>query len=151
MSKSIEILHEKSEKAKNSLDIQDWLVAHLANFLDLDPNTVDIYQDFADYGLSSVEMVNVSGDLEEYLGCRLDPMLVLERPNIYALSDYLANGVGAAACDRPGTDPEAQQLLAGLDQLSDEEVDQLLNAMLSEQGLTEEKFAIDRSLGNADE
>ncbi|MCM1984982.1 acyl carrier protein [Lyngbya confervoides] len=151
MSKSIETLQEKSKEAKKYHEIQSWLVAHLAHSLDLDPDMVNIHQDFTDYGLSSVEMVNISGDLEEYLNCRLDPMLVLERPNIHALSDYLANSTSAKVSDRASFHPEAQQLLAELDTMSDEEVDQLLNTMLSAQELTEEKFAVNRSLGHADE
>lgn len=113
--------------------IQTWLVSHLAELLERQPEQIDLHTDFTDYGLNSVEMVNISGEMETFLGRRLDPMLVLEYPNIQVLSEYLGQTtqpVGPAKTVDPASDP--RQLLSNLDQLSDEEVDGLLNSMLSE-------------------
>jgi acyl carrier protein len=113
--------------------IQAWLVSHLAELLERQPEQIDLHTDFTDYGLNSVEMVNISGEMETFLGHRLDPMLVLEYPNIQVLSEYLGQTtqlVGSTGTVDPASDP--QQLLSNLDQLSDEEVDGLLNSMLSE-------------------
>ena len=114
--------------------IQTWLVTRLAEQLDVPPEEIDIRQDFTEYGLNSIEAVNLSGGLEHFLGCRLEPTLVWDYPNIYTLVQYLAGGSASAGLEAP-TDPEiqpadAQQLLANLDQMPDETVDALLNSML---------------------
>ncbi len=72
--------------------IQGWLIDKLAEVLELEPNQIDIRQDFEEYGLESAEAINLSGDLEDYLGCRLPPTLLWEYQNIEALAQYLATG-----------------------------------------------------------
>lgn len=69
--------------------IQSWLVSKLAERLKLEPDDLDIHQDFADYGLSSIEAVNLSGELENFLGCRLSPTLLWDYPTISLLAEYL--------------------------------------------------------------
>lgn len=72
--------------------IQRWLIDRLAEILELEPSQIDVGQDFEDYGLESAEAINLSGDLEEYLGCRLPPTLLWDYPNIGALAQYVASG-----------------------------------------------------------
>jgi acyl carrier protein len=121
---------EKVVRSKSAAEIQEWLISHLATSFELDPHSIDVQQDFMEYGLNSIEMVNISGELEEYLGCRLDPTLILNHPNIQVLSDFLAEFTAALPGDRPKTAQEAQQILANIDEMSDEDVDKLLNTML---------------------
>ncbi len=121
---------ESINESINALKIKNWLVFHLSTSLELDPQSINVDQDFTEYGLNSIEMVNISGELEEYLGCRLDPTLVLDYPNIQALSDYLAND--AMLSSRPQPAQSAQEMLANLDEMSDEDVDKLLNTMLTD-------------------
>lgn len=71
--------------------IQGWLIDKLAEILEIEPNQIDIGQDFEEYGLESAEAINLSGDLEDYLNCRLAPTLLWEYQNIEALVQYLAN------------------------------------------------------------
>ena len=71
--------------------IQGWLIDKLAEILEVEPNQIDIGQDFEEYGLESAEAINLSGDLEDYLGCRLPPTLLWEYQNIETLVQYLAN------------------------------------------------------------
>lgn len=123
---------EKVVRSKSAAEIQEWLISHLATSLELDPKTIDVQQDFMEYGLNSIEMVNISGELEEYLRCRLDPTLILNHPNIQVLSDFLAEFTTALPGDRPKTAQEAQQILANIDEMSDEDVDKLLNTMLED-------------------
>ena len=70
--------------------IQGWLIDKLAEVLELEPNQIDVGQDFEEYGLESAEAINLSGDLEDYLGCRLKPTLLWDYQNIEALAQYLA-------------------------------------------------------------
>jgi len=77
--------------------ITSWLVTQLAERLDLPVEEIEIHKDFTEYGLNSIEAVNLSGNLENFLGRRLDPTLLWDYPNIQALALYLANQ------DRPQT------------------------------------------------
>ena len=70
--------------------IQGWLIDKLAEVLELEPNQIDVGQNFEEYGLESAEAINLSGDLEDYLGCRLPPTLLWDYQNIEALAEYLA-------------------------------------------------------------
>lgn len=78
--------------AFNAEAIQGWLIDKLAEVLEIEPNQIDVGQDFEEYGLESAEAINLSGDLEDYLSCRLPPTLLWEYQNIEALAQYLANG-----------------------------------------------------------
>ena len=69
--------------------IKSWLVSQLAERLELDTHEIDIERDFTDYGLNSIEVVNLSGELENLLGRRLPPTLLLDYPTIEALAEYL--------------------------------------------------------------
>ncbi|MEL6578170.1 MAG: aminotransferase class I/II-fold pyridoxal phosphate-dependent enzyme [Cyanobacteria bacterium J06621_12] len=77
--------------------IQGWLIDKLAEVLEIEPNQIDVGQDFEEYGLESAEAINLSGDLEDYLDCRLPPTLLWDYQNIEALAQYLANGNLTAA------------------------------------------------------
>lgn len=74
----------------SSREIQDWLIAHIAELLNVAPGIIDIREPFASYGLSSLDLVSLSGDLEETLGRRLSPTLAYDYPNILTLARYLA-------------------------------------------------------------
>lgn len=69
--------------------IKSWLISQLAERLELNTNEIDIERDFIDYGLNSIEVVNLSGELENLLGRRLPPTLLLDYPTIEALAEYL--------------------------------------------------------------
>jgi 8-amino-7-oxononanoate synthase len=70
--------------------IQGWLIDKLSEILEIEANQIDVSQDFEEYGLDSAEAINLSGDLEDYLGCRLSPTLLWDYQNIEALAKYLA-------------------------------------------------------------
>jgi len=74
----------------NTREIQDWLITHVAELLNIAPRAIDIHDPFANYGLSSLDAVTLSGDLEELLGRRLSPTLAYDYPSILTLSLYLA-------------------------------------------------------------
>jgi Acyl carrier protein len=71
--------------------IQGWLVGQLAERLGLEALEIDVEEDFANYGLNSIEAINLSGDLETILGRRLPPTLLWDYPNICTLAKYLAD------------------------------------------------------------
>ncbi len=80
-------VQKTSEKADV---IQDWLINHLAKRVNVNPQTIDVREPFARYGLDSVQAVDLSAELEDWLDCKLSPTLVYDYPNIALLSRYLA-------------------------------------------------------------
>ena len=58
--------------------IQRWLVAKLAELLEIEPSAIDIQAPFASYGLESVDLVGLSGELEEWLKRELSPTLLYD-------------------------------------------------------------------------
>ncbi len=122
----------------SAADIQGWLKAYLATSLDLSPEEIDIDTDFVDFGMNSMSMIDVSGELETLLGRRLDPTLVLDYSNIRALSEYLVDDSDGSSLPRPSLPSDVDQLLSKLDVMSDDEVDGLLSSMLSEHDVAHE-------------
>lgn len=122
---------------EDATTLQLWLVNQIAERLRIEPDEIDIQEDFADYGLNSIEAVNLSGDLENLLGRRLPPTILWDYPNIQELAQYLAQDTSQdtlCQSQRQTVSPEeAQQLLNQLDQLSDAEVDALLHSLLSDE------------------
>jgi amino acid adenylation domain-containing protein len=70
--------------------IQAWLTARLSELLGVSVDELDPQLPFDSYGLSSVDAVSLSGELEEWLNRSLSPTLIYEYPNIAALAKYLA-------------------------------------------------------------
>ncbi len=77
---------ESSQTRKN---IESWLVVKLAERLEVKTDDIDIHKDFIDYGLNSIEAVNLSGELENFIDRRMPPTLLWDYPNISALAKYL--------------------------------------------------------------
>jgi len=88
--------------------IQAWLVSHLAQQLNVDPESIDVSSRFTRYGLSSLEAVSITGDLEDVLGRRISPTLLYDYPTIAALSAYLGGetaGISSAAAPAEAITP----------------------------------------------
>lgn len=126
-----------SASSRSEPELVQWLRVRLARQLELEPDQIDTQKDFADCGLSSVEAVNLSGDLENFLGCRLPPTLLWDYPTIETLARYLASeNSSSSTIDPPmATDSgdDAMALLSQLEGMSDTEVETLLNSMLSQE------------------
>ena len=79
---------EESSQKQNQ--IQDWLVASLADRLGITASEIDINEPFASFGLNSVAAVSLSADLEDWLSIKLSPTIVYDYPNIFELAKYLS-------------------------------------------------------------
>jgi acyl carrier protein len=77
-------------------EIRDWLTRYVAALVELPAREIDVQAPHVDLGLSSQDLVILSGDLEDWLGCEVSPTLAWEYPTIAALADHLA----AAAAER---------------------------------------------------
>ena len=91
---------------KDTREIQDWLIMHIATLLNIAPETIDVRESFSAYGLSSLDALTLSGDLEEFLGRRLSPTLAYDQPNILSLAQFLAGhseNITPASIEKPTT------------------------------------------------
>jgi 8-amino-7-oxononanoate synthase len=82
---------ESISQASQTAVLQQWLITKLAERLNIAPEDINIQTELIDYGLNSIEAINLSGELENFLERRLDPTLLWEYPTIEALSRYLVD------------------------------------------------------------
>jgi acyl carrier protein len=75
-----------------SREIEAWLVAAIARSLQVGVHQIDPRRPFADFGMDSVAAVELSGDLEEWLGRRISPTVVWDYPTVSLLAAHLASG-----------------------------------------------------------
>jgi 8-amino-7-oxononanoate synthase len=87
--------------------IEGWLIDKLAEVLEIEPHKIDLQKNFTDYGLDSVEAINLSGELESFLDSRLSPTLLWDYQNIEDLAQYLSEYVN----DRDRTNNVALETL----------------------------------------
>ncbi|HEX3130887.1 MAG TPA: SDR family NAD(P)-dependent oxidoreductase, partial [Thermoanaerobaculia bacterium] len=96
---------------RSAIEIQGWLVTRLAGLLKVDPGTIGALEPFADFGLTSWDAVGLSGELEEWLGTSLSPVLLYEHPTIAELARHLAGGETSPTLVEPppaaGSEPVA--------------------------------------------
>lgn len=76
---------------KSHQEIQNWLRARIAQEIRSVPETVSLTIPFANYGLDSIVIVTIVGDLEDWLGVALDPTIFWEYPDIESLSEWLTD------------------------------------------------------------
>ncbi|MBW4632294.1 MAG: AMP-binding protein [Iphinoe sp. HA4291-MV1] len=70
-------------------EIQTWLISHLAMYLKIPPDEIDIQEPFTAYGLDSAVAVSMTGELAQLIGCELGLTLLWEYPTIETLAQYL--------------------------------------------------------------
>jgi len=89
-------------EAQREEAIQDWLVTRLAEWLAIDAKEISLQEPFANFGLSSVAAVSLAGELEDWLGVEVSPILVYEYPTIETLAHYLAQELGCTPAAAQG-------------------------------------------------
>ncbi|MDJ0659615.1 MAG: acyl carrier protein [Crocosphaera sp.] len=112
--------------------IETWLIDWTAENLDLETTEIDINQSFLSYDMNSVTAMMLVGDLEDWLSLSLSPTLVWDYPDIKTLAEYLAQESNKNETqNRTETDTNVEQLLDNIDNLSEADMDNLLNSLLS--------------------
>lgn len=82
---------KNSESNKTKKEIQAWIVSYVADLLEVDAEDLDITIPFERYGLDSSAAVGMTGDLEDWLGCEIDPTMVYDYPTIEAMVQHLSS------------------------------------------------------------
>ncbi|UGT42564.1 acyl carrier protein [Nocardia yamanashiensis] len=75
----------------SSDEIIDWMVDRIAEFLEVPASSIDIELPFIELGLSSVQAIEISGNLEQWLGLELPPTLAYDYPTIEDAAGYIAD------------------------------------------------------------
>jgi acyl carrier protein len=75
---------------KTADEIERWVVEQLSSASGFPPSELDVDAPFATFGMSSSEMVTLSGDLEQWLGRSVSPTIAWECPTVSALARRLA-------------------------------------------------------------
>ncbi len=90
-----------------SENLKSWLQRRLAAVLQTEAEAIDPDLAFHELGLESIELIEISGDLERKLGKRLDPDLLYGYPTINLLSNHLEavadqdSAIGGAVVSEP--------------------------------------------------
>lgn len=82
---------EKSQ-ARSSSDIQAWLIERIASRARVSQESIDPHAPFDRFGLDSLALIELSGDLKEWLGASVEPTLLYSYPTITALAGHLGHG-----------------------------------------------------------
>ena len=87
---TLQNLESTTLQIPTSQEIQDWIIAYLANLLEIDQEEVDVTIPFDRYGLDSSAAVGMTGDLEDWLKTEIDPTLLYDYPTVEALVQHLS-------------------------------------------------------------
>lgn len=78
------------QELASAAGIQAWLVSYLAQLLEIDPDEINTSIPFDSYGLDSATAVGMTGDLEDWLGRKIDPTLLYDYPTVESFAHHLA-------------------------------------------------------------
>jgi acyl carrier protein len=94
--KKQEVLVQRAEPATES-QIQEWLITHIAAVAKLTPEQIEVDRPFAEFGMDSMQMFQLSGELQKFLGYQISEIIAWDYPTIAKLSAHLASGAEAPA------------------------------------------------------
>lgn len=83
-----------SQNLPTESEMQAWLISYIAKLLQINPDRIDVATPFDRYGLDSSAAIDLTGDLEIWLGRDIDPTLLYDYPTIEALVGHLAEELG---------------------------------------------------------
>ncbi|MEN6405043.1 MAG: AMP-binding protein [Thermoguttaceae bacterium] len=84
-----EILPAACPESLTAADIESWLIERIAARLRLTPSQIHVTTPFLEFGMGSVDAVEIAAQLECWLGRRLSPTAIYNHPNIAALARWL--------------------------------------------------------------
>lgn len=92
---NLPITREASQCAKIAEGIEQWLLTWLMVRGGVAAHELDASKAFNDFGLDSLSAIEMSGEIEDWLGVRLTPLTAFEHPTPRALAHFLANELTA--------------------------------------------------------
>ncbi|MGD0898737.1 MAG: AMP-binding protein [Thermoguttaceae bacterium] len=79
------------QDAATAAEIEDWLIQRIARRLGLAPRQIGVATPFIEFGMGSLDALEIAGELERRLGRAVSPTTIYNYPNIAALARWLAN------------------------------------------------------------
>ena len=76
---------------RSESSIQEWLVARIAAIAQITPQEVDLDRPFAEFGMDSMQLFELSGDLQKFLGHDVSEIVAWDYPTIAKLAHYLSS------------------------------------------------------------
>lgn len=77
-------------------DLKTFMRTWMSKELDVAVDAIDTTREFWDFGLNSARAIDLTGELEEYVGRTLSLELIWDFPTIDTLAEHLAEGPGSA-------------------------------------------------------
>lgn len=74
---------------KTFTEISDWIVASISRHAEIDPSEVQIDSSIVNFRLDSLILVNITTELEEYMGMELNPAIFWEMGTIEATTQWI--------------------------------------------------------------
>lgn len=77
--------------------LQEWLVTQIAVLAQIQPEDVDVDRPFAEFGMDSMQLFQLSGDLQKFLGREVSEIVAWDYPTIAQLSKHLTSDSAVSA------------------------------------------------------
>lgn len=74
--------------------LRPWLAARVATYVQRPVHEIQTHIPLAEYGLTSVYALTLTGDIEDHLGLIVDPTVMWDHPTIDALTVVLLRELG---------------------------------------------------------
>jgi len=120
--------------------IEAWLIERIATRLKTPRSRIRVTTPFLEFGIGSLDAVQIAADLEHWLGRQLSPTAVYNHPNIEDLARWLANPAAQSGpvFTLPTTGPtpaddDPDQLLPQIQGLSQEEMEAFVQREMAKQ------------------
>lgn len=81
-------------------ELEGWIAHYIATILKRNPDELDENATFQEFGLDSVSIVGMTGELSTLLGRDIDPTVVYDHPTIRSLSSHLSTSSATAGAPR---------------------------------------------------
>ncbi len=76
---------------RSEASIQEWLVTRIAAIAQIAQEEVDLDRPFAEFGMDSMQLFELSGDLQKFLGHDVSEIVAWDYPTIAKLAHYLSS------------------------------------------------------------
>lgn len=116
------------ERPRTQSSIESWIVEWLIARGGVAPGDVDLERPFAEYGLDSMTAVEMSGEIEDWSGVALNPVVAWNYPTVSRLSGYITDQLfGENGHDGSSAREQSiESLLGEIEQMSDAETSHAL-------------------------
>ncbi len=114
-------------------EIESWLTMRIARRLRIAPDKVNVFAPFEEFGMSSVDAVEITSALEQRVSRRLSPTAVYNYPTIRALADWLSVEVPQHHAKAEQESGSEDALLTEVTSLSESEMKSYIERELAKQ------------------